>query len=124
MTPEQQLQSIVESLRLIAAPADLQLSLLPDFVCATDEVATTYGDAFLLVPQLVRAGLINEAAKESLAELDDWFEDMPRNSTISDRSSLRNHEFWETARKLAKNALRSLGEEVRAPDLSHISWID
>ncbi len=124
MTPEQKLQTVIESLRLVAAPASVQLSVLPDFVSPTDEIATTFGDAYLLVPQLLRAGLINSKAAECISRLDEWFANMPMDGSIADPETLKNHAFWETARKLAAATLEALVEEVRDPNLSHISWTE
>jgi hypothetical protein len=45
MTPEDQYRLLVDALRLVAASADEQVYSLRDFVCVTDEVATTFGDA-------------------------------------------------------------------------------
>jgi len=124
MTPEQQLRSVIESLRLVAAPAPVQLAVLPDYVSPTDEVATTFGDAYLLVPQLVRAQAIPPAAAKRMAELDAWFASMPKDGSLADPETLETHSFWNTARQLAKAALDELGQDACSPDLSHISWID
>ncbi len=124
MTPEQQLRSVIESLRLVAAPAPVQLAVLPDYVSPTDEVATTFGDAYLLVPQLLRAQAIPPEAAKRMAELDAWFANMPKDGSIADPKTLETHSFWNTARQLAKAALDELGEDACSPDLSHISWID
>lgn len=124
MTSEQQYNSLVESLRLIASSADEQLATLPDFVSATDEIATTFGDAFLLLPQLREARKIAPAATEAIIELDDWFSSMPRDGSIIDAASLKSHSFWERARELAVEALRKLGEDRKNPNLEHISWVE
>ena len=124
MTPERQLRSVIESLQLVAAPASVQLSVLPEFVSATDEVATTFGDAYLLVPQLVRAGRISPDAAACISRLDAWFAGMPTDGSVADAATLESHEFWETARKLAVDALTALGEKARKPDLSHIFWTE
>ena len=123
MTPEQQLHYIIESLRLVAAPAELQISVLPDFVSPTDEVSTTFGDAYLLVPNLVRLDLIRKDAAGRLADLDAWFEKMPTDGSICETESLKTHEFWQIARNLANDALLALEQEFRKPDLSFIGWI-
>lgn len=124
MTPKQQLQSLIESLQLLAAPAELQLSILPNFVIATDEIATTFGDSYLLVPQLVRHGYIGVDAADQLAKLDSWFVDLPNDGSISDPESLKSHEFWASARILATETLKLLNEELRPPDLSNINWVE
>ena len=124
LTSNQRFRYVVESLRLVAAPAVQQMSVLPDFVSATDEVSTTFGDAYLLVPHLVAEGMIGSEAAALLASLDDWFARMLTDGSICGEDSLGTHEFWETARRLANAALRSLGEEAGKPDLSHIGWVE
>lgn len=122
MTPKDQYDLLVDSLLLVAASADEQVSALPDFVCVTDEVATTFGDAFLLVPQLERAGLVSPDAGSALRVLDEFFERMPDDGSLADAESLKAHPFWAEARRLAEEALRKLGEEKRPPRLSGIQW--
>lgn len=124
LTSNQRFRYVVESLRLVAAPAVQQMSVLPDFVSATDEVSTTFGDAYLPVPQLVAEGMIGSEAAALLASLDDWFDRMPTDGSICGNESLGTHEFWETARRFANAALRSLGEEAGKPELSHIGWVE
>ena len=82
LTSNQRFRYVVESLRLVAAPAVQQMSVLPDFVSATDEVSTTFGDAYLLVPHLVAEGMIGSEAAALLASLDDWFARMLTDGSI------------------------------------------
>jgi len=123
MTPEDQYRQLVDSVLLVAASADEQVSSLPTFVVVTDEVATTFGDAFLLVPQLESAGLVSTDAASALRELDNHFEGMPDDDRLADPASLRDHPFWEDARRLAMDALAKLGEDKGPPRLSRITWI-
>lgn len=123
-TPEQQYAMLLEALRLVASPPETQIAVLPEFVVATDEISTTFYDAFLLAPQLQRRNLINDIAYDKIRRLDSWFEGMPTDGSIVDNESLSNHEFWNTARQLAKESLISLGEEVCVPDLSHMFWTE
>lgn len=108
---------------MVAAAADEQVSSVPDFVVVTDEVATTFGDAFLLVPQLECAGLVSTDAVNALRELDGHFERMPDDDRLADTASLYDHPFWEEARRLAIQALAMLGEQKRPPSLSGITWV-
>jgi hypothetical protein len=48
---------------MVAASAEEHVSSLPNFVCLTDDVATMFGDAYLLVPQLQRAGRVSPAPR-------------------------------------------------------------
>ncbi|MBK6686011.1 MAG: hypothetical protein IPG45_16175 [Deltaproteobacteria bacterium] len=108
---------------LVAATADQQISALPEFVAATDEVATTFGDAFLLVRQLEHTGLVSSEAASALRELDEHFERMPDDGRLADPASLRDHPFWESARRMATDALKRLGEEKRPPKLPGTKWV-
>lgn len=123
MTPESQYHLLVDALRLVAASAKEQIPLLPDFVCVTDEVATTFGDAYLLVPQLKHAGLVSPEAALAIGRLDEFFEAMPEDGTLATPESLSTHSFWSQARSLATEALERMGEEKRSPDLSGITWV-
>jgi hypothetical protein len=58
VTPAVQYHMLGDSLRLVAAPPEAQVSALPDFVCLTCEISTLYTDAYLLVPQLEEASLV------------------------------------------------------------------
>ena len=123
-TPEQQYKIVVEGVRLVALDAARQIAILPEFVVPSDEIATTFSDGYLLVPQLRRRNLINEEAAAKLKVLDDWFEEMPTDGSIVSNESLQEHDFWKTARELARKALASLKEERCEPDLSHVFWVE
>jgi len=123
VTPNDQYILLLDSVLLVAAPADDQVSALPDFVCITDEVSTTFGDAFLLVPQLERAGLIATEAAHALKALDEFFERMPDDPALAEPESLKDHPFWAEARRLAGAALDKLGEEKRPPRMSGTEWV-
>ena len=83
MTIEQQYLTLIESLRLLALPSTEQVQLFPDYVSITDEIAASFGDAYLLAPQLQRAGKINQSQLDSLKAIDDWFEVMPQDGSIA-----------------------------------------
>ncbi len=123
MTPKDQYTLLVDSVLLVAASAEEQVSALPDFVCVTDEVATTFGDAFLLVPQLEGAGLVGINAAHAPMTLDEFFEQMPDDPDLAEPESLQNHAFWAEARRLAGLALNELGEKKRPPELSGTEWV-
>jgi len=123
MNLEAQYQFLIESLRLVAASPEEQVNALPDFVCVADEIATTFGDAFLLVPQLEQADLVSKAAVEVLRRLDSLFESGEGVEELAEPEMLRTHESWAEARRLAGEALDALEEERRLPVLSHITWI-
>ena len=113
---------LVEGLRLLAAPARVQLEVLPDFVCQPDEVLLTFSDAFLLAPQLMDAGLMDHAAATALEAIDQFLMTVPEDGSLEPAETLETHEFWETSRQLASQALKALEEERKPPNLRHISW--
>lgn len=123
MDTNSQYRLLVENLRLIAAPAEVQLEVLPQFVVATDEILSGFSDAFLLVPQLERVGLVQPSARVALSRLDSWFDGMPTDGSIAEPSTLVSHGFWARARELAADALHALGEEVRQPSLDQTAWV-
>lgn len=123
MTPDEQYQLLVDALRLVAASPEEQVSSLPDFVCKTDEVVLTFGDAYLLVAQLQRAGFVSSDAAVGLKRLDAHLEAMPTDKSLAEAESLGTHAFWEQARTLAGEVLQLLGEEKRPPDLSGTTWV-
>lgn len=118
-------EHLVESLRLLAADAEDQLTLLPDFVVPTDEVASEFDNAFLLLPQLEESAIAGENASNVIRQVDSLLDEMPTESEepLSDPSTeLRNSEFWSRARAAARGALLALDEEVTLPKLHHIAW--
>lgn len=122
MSQEQQYSILVQSLRLVAASPQDQRAAMPDFVSVTDEVATTFGDAFLLVPQLERVGRVGDRCTTYMRRLDAHLGAMPHEE-VADPASLDDHPFWAEARRLAREALASLGEAVSLLDLRHLAWL-
>jgi hypothetical protein len=119
-----QYKSLVESLKLLASSYDDQKNYLPDFVDVKDEVIATFGDAFLLVPQLVEQDFLSKNAIASVVRCFNWMELATRDENISDLESFKNHENWQKVRELAAKALDDMNEEKGKPDLSHIDWVD
>ena len=113
---------LLESIRLVAAPFEVQKKSLPDFVNLVDEVATTFGDAYLLVPQLIRAGLISSGAANAIKLLDDHLANMAAVTQPSRAASVLTNSSWEEARTLARKALKEMGEEATIPTLGHLKW--
>ncbi len=123
MTPEEQLEMLVDGLRLVAASADDQINALPPYVCITDEIISTFSDAYLLAGQIESAGLIGRNAAAILKTLDDHFEAMPIDEALWDSESLYSHPFWAEARVLAKEALHALGLIATPLILRHVTYV-
>ena len=124
MTPNDQYEMLVESLQLLAAPASEQVSALPRFVDVPDELVSTFGDAYLLVPQLEGAGLVQPEAAAALKRIDDYLSALPSDGSLSEVGSLETDERWKQLRSLAEAALASLGEPKRIPVLRQVRYLD
>ena len=124
MKAEEQLQMLVDGLQLLAAPADEQIQALPVFVSVADEVLSTFSDAYLLVDQIRRAGLIEDTAAEALKVVDDFLEQMPEDETIGAPGSLRSHPFWAEARRLASAALVAMGQPAGPGSLRYVRYVE
>jgi hypothetical protein len=124
--PRAFLEMVVDALRLAALPADQQVSVLPDFVHVPDEIAMTYDDAWVLVPQIKEAKLLNDEQYEALARLDRHFEEMV-SATDGDPlwtiEAMQVDDRWAKSRQLAEDALRALGRAPEPPHLSGITWV-
>ncbi len=123
VTPADQYHMLMDSLRLVAAPPEAQVSALPDFVCLTCEISTLFTDAYRLVPQLETAKLVTADASGALRMLDDFFGEMPEEAECFDVEMLRSHWYWAEARGLAAEALVKLGEDERPPEFSYVTWV-
>ncbi len=123
MKPEEQLEMLVDGLRLLAASADEQVQALPNYVCVTDEVISNFSDAYLLVDQLERAGLVDAAAADALKAVDDHLERMPEDDALAESVSLKSHPFWAEARRLALVALAAMGQPSGPLGLRYVSYV-
>jgi len=108
-----QYKSLVESLRLLASSYENQLDYLPHFVDIQDEVVAAFGDAFLLLPQLIEGDFLSMTAIASIVRCFNWMDMTVRNESVSDLESFRSHEFWQTVRSFADIALEDMGEEKK-----------
>ena len=119
-----QYKSLVEGLRLLASSYEDQQGYLPTFAIVQDEVIAVFGDAFLLLPQLIEADLLSKEAIASIIRCFNLMDMAVRNESTSGAESFRHHETWQKVRSLANQALNKMGEARGKPDLSHIDWID
>ncbi len=120
------LKALVDALRLAASPPAQQIEALPDFVHVPDEVALVYDDAFIRVPQIREADLIDDDQVQALAELDQLFDEMS-DATDTDQlwtiEAMSTDERWLRSRQLAAKALARLGRPVGRPRLDGITWV-
>ena len=111
-------ERLKHSIQLLACPADIQLKMMPDFVCKPDELALDFDHWNAVVLGNFRSELTtdqissSESIDRALSELTDigpehWTED-----------AVRKSEEWHRLRTLAAAALESFGWPLETP-LSH-----
>ena len=72
--------NLIQSLRLVASPYDIQVLSLPDFVNVTDEIALIYNEAYIMAPQL--NNIITPHIAKMLDDLDKLFEKMSEEESL------------------------------------------
>lgn len=116
--------TLVQSLRLVASPPDVQVAALPKFVNIPDEIALTFNDANLIAPQLEDEELISSHSLDMLKELDELFETMSEDKNLWTIEKLENDKFWRGSRELAINILKEMNEPYSSPNLDFIKWTE
>jgi hypothetical protein len=104
--PYAQLRTMVEGLRLAAAPADEQIATLPRQT--PRELARIHEDVYLLAPSLRDAGLLDGEAMARLAAFDLHHEEMTDDDALWTTEALSSDERWEESRGLASAALAAI----------------
>ena len=119
------LDQLIESLKLVAADAETQIGLLPEWVHIPDEIALTFGESYILFDQVIDAGLVDEKQAELIHHLDRKFEEMsgPVHHEFWTLDAMRTHPKWEEFRELAAAALQKLGQELTTPNLGWITYV-
>ena len=123
MNLDQQYSTAINSIRLVAAPYETQKLSLPQFVAVSDEIANTFSNAYLLMPQLIISGKINLETASKIKHLEETFSMMTRTESVWNDSSLKAENVWQDCRSQAIAILQSLEEIVEPIDLTYISWV-
>ncbi len=123
MDLQSQYNSLVQSLKLLAASYKEQKAVLPDYVEIQDEVVSMFGDAFLLLPQLIENDFLSRNAIAYIISAFNWMDLAMRSEETANVEAFRTHEFWQKVRWFATQSLLEMKEQNGEPDLSHISWI-
>jgi len=113
-----QLQKAVLAL---AQPANVQLSLFPEFVCKADELALDFEDG---LHELVGHEISGEqrAAVEALEEIITSMSG-EQNASFWTEEALRSDPTWDDIRSAAKAVLIAFGWEPRTPSPSGAIYI-
>lgn len=123
MSIDQRRRKLERAVLALAQPADIQLSLFPDFVCKADELALDFEEAIngvvehdgdladherLAIDELDRLILSQSGEKH----LDFWTEE-----------ALLSDPIWEDIRNAARSAAETCGWELRRPPPSGAIYI-
>lgn len=119
------LRNLLEwSVRALAQPADIQLSLFPDFVCKGDELALSFEDG--LYELVGHEDEINEEQKAAIQALDALITALSGKHNadfwIND-DAVRSDERWERIRVLARRAIEAFEWDPQAPPPSSAIYI-
>jgi hypothetical protein len=114
---------VISGLKLAACDFEDQVKSLPSFVCHEDEVANTYSDGCLLVPQLIREGMIPTELWTAFDALDQHFADMPKNELVWSLEGLQTQPEWQRAREMARSILGKLNIEPGLPNFDGIAYV-
>lgn len=115
---------LVEVVRLVASPPEVQLAALPEWTCRGDEIALLFHEEMLTVRLLVESGAVSSQGLAVLKEIDRRFDEMSGelNAELWTDSAVRTRPEWQGTRVLAQEALSMMGETLQAPDLSHVRY--
>ena len=120
---QQYLAQLLQATQLLAADYSTQRSLLPDFVHLPDELALIYGDAILLLDQIIQTELITTHQAVLFREIDGLLDSMEQQKYLWTEDALLSQAEWNTVRHKARNLLDSLGELVQTPNLTFIEYL-
>ena len=111
---------LLDALRLLALSAGEQLECFPSFVVVSDEMALLFDD------QYRRWNPTGGGAelRARLEQIDGLLEEMGNDQNLWSESALRKSAEWSKIRKIAKNALELVGEDVRVPNLDWVSYVE
>jgi hypothetical protein len=107
----------------LAQPADVQLSLFPDFVCKEDELALDFEDG---LHELVgHEDEITGEQRAAVEALDKIITGMSgkQNASFWTEKALRSHPTWDEIRSAAKAVIAAFGWELRCPPPSGAIYI-
>ena len=102
------------SLQTLAMPPDIQLGLLPDFVCKPDELALTFDHWYQCVLSNDDRTLSRQQ-KLALEALDKHLDIMTGKEHLWTEEAVKSLPEWEQIRRLARETLESFNWEVTVP---------
>ncbi|SRR5216683_524264 len=110
-SPEEIFAEVREDVELLSAPAEKQERWLEQHRVLVDEMALQLNDDVqVLFPRLTREGLLDELAKQAIAEIDAFFSTLGgrENAVLWTEEALYAEAVWSHIRDLARVALEKL----------------
>jgi hypothetical protein len=116
-------EKLQRAILALAQPADIQLSLFPDFVCKADELALDFEDG--LYELVGHEHEITSPQQASIDTLDRLISEMSgeQNAAFWTEDAVRSHPTWEEIRTAAMAAVAVFGWEFRRPPPSGAIYI-
>lgn len=115
-------KELIEGLRLMASPYDVQVASLPDFSHVPDEILNAIpSDAW---NHMAEVGLISAAVLDDLRSLNSYLDEISLPEDYEGMlSQVRCGVAFEELRAKARELLMKLGEKCQAPNFWHVVWI-
>lgn len=112
-------KKVIEVLKLVASPADVQLKAFPDYVCKPDEVALTFDEIVSYTYILLSNSIISKTQYEELNKINCYFDTFSKTDWSED--AMYDSEKWNYSRKMATDVLKLFNCIYTPPKLF---WID
>ena len=106
---------IIETLRLVAAPPEVQLTAFPAVVYPPDEIADFVEAAVLMAREILEIDYLTQEQFDSITLIESAFQAFSMEEW--EVEALRESESWEETRRLARQALDSLSVEYAKPNI-------
>lgn len=122
---DRHLKMLVESLRLLASPASVQLNSLPEAVVKADELALIFCDCTRFLPELRENQLVSESFAEQAGEIDEMLAGLSgrQNSSFWTDESVRTSVKWQEVREMAASTLSEAGCKEQDPYLFWLQFV-
>jgi hypothetical protein len=119
------LDMLIQSLRLVASDAEMQMGVLPKYVHVPDEVVSIFDDSYILLDQVIEAGLVTPDQAEAVHELNRHMDEMSlaNDPDLWTLEAIKTHPKWVQMRALASNALVQLKADTGRPTLGWITYV-
>ncbi len=118
-SPQNFYRMMVETLRLLAAPAEMQVTLFPSFVDIPGEVAQLSDDVCYLLEQIRVAGLVSATQEAEFRAISKLFNEMADDGPAGlwTIDAMEKAPEWSAIRERSQLLLVNLGKCSRAPNL-------